>query len=924
MASPRFGATALGFPLALLLGSLGHPVLASQGSDKARAALEQGDLRTATMELRSALQSDPNDADARLLLARVHLLVGNGEGAEKEIRVAIDLGAESGRWRLDLVEALILQGRFDEALQRLEAGGEVADADAVRTLILRGKAALGQQRPDEARALFLEAQGLDPTSAEAGLGAVRVTMSEGDNAATSAALDDLLVRFPDNLDALLMRAELYRLEGKLGKANELFGKVLQQDPKNAPARLGQATVLIGQGKLEQARKILGNLGQAEQAHPMSLYLMAVLDFQDKNWDGAAKGLDKVLSVMPDHLQSQLLLGIIRYSEGELEIADEYLSNVLGATPENVQARKVLAATRIKMREPKRAIEVLLPIAQGGDPQTLALLGSAYMLDGNLEQGQAWLDQAVTQAPDTAALRTQLALSLLAGGETDKAIDELQAAVDLGQDILQADVLLVLAHLKNKEFDQALAASERLEQRHPDSPIPHNVIGLAHLAKGDLPAAEARFDKALEVDPAFATAYINLARVDVAQNDLDGAEGRFQRVLESNPKHLGALLGLAALAEQRGDSDGLVAALERAQNANPTATQPGLLLARYHITRGDHLKALTVANDLAGRFPEDAAVLQMLARAQTLVDQVPNALRTFDQLIQRSPDDPQLRYLIGGAHWKAKSFKEAQDAFRKALELKPDFLDAEVALASVSLDSGDTQTALASARALQSAYPDQSVGYRVEGRIRKTERQPEAAAVAFQQAFDRQRSSVTARELAESLYEAGRTADAVQVLEGWMKDAPDDLDSKAMLGLYLQQAGRPTEAISVYEAVVEGSQQANPLLLNNLAWLYHEQGDQRARAVAKQAYELAPTRPEVADTYGWILYHAGEKAQGLNILQQAYLASPSQTEIGYHVAVALEGLGRQDESVQVLRRILRDDPKAQHANDAQALLDKLGG
>jgi hypothetical protein len=81
---------------------------------------------------------------------------------------------------------------------------------------------------------------------------------------------------------------------------------------------------------------------------------------------------------------------------------------------------------------------------------------------------------------------------------------------------------------------------------------------------------------------------------------------------------------------------------------------------------------------------------------------------------------------------------------------------------------------------------------------------------------------------------------------------------------------------------------------------------------------------VADTYGWILYHSGEREQGLNILQQAYLAFPSQTEIGYHVAVALEGLGRQDESVRVLRRILRDDPKAPHAKAAQTLLDKLGG
>ena len=115
-----------------------------------------------------------------------------------------------------------------------------------------------------------------------------------------------------------------------------------------------------------------------------------------------------------------------------------------------------------------------------------------------------------------------------------------------------------------------------------------------------------------------------------------------------------------------------------------------------------------------------------------------------------------------------------------------------------------------------------------------------------------------------------------------------------------------------------------MLLNNLAWLYQQQGDPRAAAMAKAAYELAPTRAEIADTYGWILFSSGKKEQGLSILQQAYLAYPTQTEIGYHVAVALESLGRNDEAVGILRRVLRDNPQSEQAAEATALLRKLGG
>jgi len=924
MASGRISAHTLGATLALLAGLVSVAARAEEVTDKARAYLERGDLRAATIELKNALQKNPNDATARLLLARLYLRVGNGAAAEKEIRSAIDLGAAAALWRLDFVEALITQGKFDDAMQRLDAATDLSPADQARAMTLRGDAALGQNRPDEARARYQEALMADPANERAGLGTLRVALKEGDQAAAIKAADEFLVRFPNNTEALLMRAEYYRAEGENAAALALFDRVLSTAPQSMVAHLGRATALIGTKDTEGARKALAAADQLQPDVPMTTYLRGVIEFQEKNWRQAGAYLDRVLAAVPGHLQSQLLLGIIRYSEGELETADQYLSNVIKATPENLQARKVLAAARIKLREPERAIEILEPVAQGADPQTMALLGSAYMLQGDLERGQEWLNRAVESAPDVAALRTQLALTLLAGGQTNKAIDELQSAVDLGQDILQADVLLVLAHLKNKDFDAALEASKGLEQRRAQSPIPYNLTGLAYLAKGDFPNARERFEKALQVDPAFATAEINLARIDAAGKDLDAAQQRYEHVLAASPKHLGALLGLAALAELRNDPEALVAALERAKDANPTVTQPGLLLTRFYITRGDYLKALAVANELATRFPDDEPTLQMLARAQTLGGQVPNAMRSFDQLLRKNPTDPQLNYLAGGARWKGQDHAGAQAAFRRALELKPDFVDAQVALASVSLDAGDPGTAMQSAKTLQQSYPKAAIGYRIEGSVLAAKREFKPAAAAFKQAFVRERSSTVARQLADALNQSGDTAAAVAMLGEWAKENPKDLDAQAMLGLFLQQVGRSKEAIAVYEGVVASAANKSPLLLNNLAWLYHKQGDARAQAVAKEAYDLAPSRPEIADTYGWILFKVGKKAEGLSILQQAYLAFPTQSEIGYHVAVALESLGRNDEALQILRKVLRDNPNSDQAADATALLKKLGG
>jgi Tfp pilus assembly protein PilF len=112
------------------------------------------------------------------------------------------------------------------------------------------------------------------------------------------------------------------------------------------------------------------------------------------------------------------------------------------------------------------------------------------------------------------------------------------------------------------------------------------------------------------------------------------------------------------------------------------------------------------------------------------------------------------------------------------------------------------------------------------------------------------------------------------------------------------------------------------MLNNLAWLYQEQGDPRALETARKAYDLDPNKPEVADTYGWILLKRGKGQQGLPILQQAYVSYPTQPEIGYHVAVGLSQLGRKDEAVKVLTRLLRENENFDQAKDAKALLEKL--
>ncbi|MGB5834001.1 MAG: XrtA/PEP-CTERM system TPR-repeat protein PrsT [Thiohalocapsa sp.] len=886
--------------------------------ERATALFGDGRYVAAEIVLKNLLREDPSLIDARLMLGQLYLRNQNGAAAEKELLRAKELGAQPTRWRSGLAEAYIQQGRFRLALSLLD---DEVSSEVGTELALRGRALLGLGEFDQAKAAFAGALERAPGDKVAASGLVQLAVLTGDTdiaGETSAALAE---QFPDDSDVMLLRAEVLRQMDDSRAAIDQFKAVLAQEPENLRALLGRATIYVRLLEFEKARADLDSADRLQQDIVIVGYLRGVIAFMERDWDQAELQLQRVNSAQPNHLQSRLLLGIVSYARNQLQMADEYLSAIVTAMPGNVQAVKVLAATRLKLREPEAAIELLEPLETGDDPQIMALLGSAYMLAGDPERGQSWLHRAVEMAPDVAALRTQFALTLIAGGNTVDAIEELETAVELGQDVLQADVLLVLAQLKEERYDEAIGASIALENRRPGNPVAPNLTGLAFLAEGKLDEARARFERALEVDPDFSTALINMARVDIAGDDAAAAAARYQRVLEKDPRNLAALLGMAGLAERRNDDAALLKWLNKAQDTNSAAIQPGLLLVGFHINRRDYLRALTVATNLAARFPDDLDVLRVLGRTQTLAGQETSAILTFDQILQKRPDDARIHYLRGGAQRKAKDYAASADSFRRAMELEPDFFDARVALASVLLAARDHSGVLSVARALQRDYPDRDTGFHIEGTAQLAAHTPESAVAPLRKAFALQPNPEAVRQLAQAYVESGSQTEAIAILEQWASDEPKDLGSQARLAMLLHGQGMEDRALALYEHL-NGAGDANPVILNNLAWILYERADPRALEIAEKAYELNPNRPEVADTLGWILYNRGKPDRGLRILQEAHLAYPAHTEVAYHTAVALDGMGRGKEAVKILRRLLREHPNADQAPAAQALLDEL--
>jgi Tfp pilus assembly protein PilF len=213
------------------------------------------------------------------------------------------------------------------------------------------------------------------------------------------------------------------------------------------------------------------------------------------------------------------------------------------------------------------------------------------------------------------------------------------------------------------------------------------------------------------------------------------------------------------------------------------------------------------------------------------------------------------------------------------------------------------TLRAMAEDLKKAHPEAVYGYALEGDVHTSRREPEQAATAYAMAYDKQASAPLAQKLFHSRMKTGATESAYGILRQWLAEHPQDIATRSLLASALQDAGHNQQAIEQYLKLLAHDPE-NVAALNNVAWLYQETGDSKGIRYADRAHELAPERPEITDTLGWLLVQYGDTNRGLVLLQEARVKAPHIPDIHYHMAVALYKSGRTGEARKELDRLLR--------------------
>ncbi len=153
------------------------------------------------------------------------------------------------------------------------------------------------------------------------------------------------------------------------------------------------------------------------------------------------------------------------------------------------------------------------------------------------------------------------------------------------------------------------------------------------------------------------------------------------------------------------------------------------------------------------------------------------------------------------------------------------------------------------------------------------------------------ASLEARVAAQARLAQGERALAVAILRDWNAAHPGDLPVLQLLALTLDPVAERDEAIAAYRAVL-AARPGDAVAANNLAFVLATDAAHRDEALelARRAYEQTRGEPTIADTYGWVLYHAGDLEQAERVLVEAVRRAPALVDARLHLALVLVARG----------------------------------
>ena len=603
--------------------------------------------------------------------------------------------------------------------------------------------------------------------------------------------------------------------------------------------LASGQALYQQEDYVRARLQFKNALQIDPKFAPAYLWLGKTELNLKNPQGAYGALNQAVELKPDLTEAQIVLGNLLLMAKQPDKAREKAELALKQEPKNTDALLLSASLAMAQPQPQpqKALEVLAEVRRL-DPGKLP----AYLMEASiLAKEQKWAEAAAILENGIKANPKALNLYIARAGLADN----------------------------QKQFAAGESFLLKAIDLEPKNPGLYTQLVRHYATAGQLDKAEAALRQGVSLEPDHEQPVILLARFLVSQGRRQDAESTLVKFIQEHPKNFPARFGLAEFyvaLQRQGRAAQVLEDIINLDPDGPKGVQAKNELARLKLAQGQVEAAEKLVNEVLKAQPKDMQATETRGIIALGKKDGGTAVTSFRLLTQDRPQDPQAWLLLARAHLLNKEEGQAKETAKKALTLKPDFMDARKFLYGIFLQAKDYDGAIAT----------------IQGYLRLNDKDV-FNLVGLGEVYALKGDDAQARA-------------AFQKIITLEPKNPQGYFQMARLGL---KAKKPVEALRYADQALQAQPDFLPALQLEISVYQEQKQPDKALAAVRQAVARRPKNPQLQQMVGELLLVQKQPQAAIAPLEEALSLNPQQVSALQLLALAYQQMPNSGQAVQQL-------------------------